>query len=432
MWLSALKEERKALSMKKFLTLFVLLLLVLSGCTHTVDSKLYLDNFNGKGHQVLRVMIQKEDVPYELDVIRDAIMPVVEAADPLDDSTLTNSIVGGTTLVITYTFSFDNFNEYQVKVGKLTGRNDIFISALEGEDPFINSVAMQGFVADPTDYMQWAIKAIEDAEIYGTIDFNPYTVAGDSTYTFADQDEMDLDGFGIVIDKLVNIKTLDINTVIAADQTITRDITLAIDPTQKYGQEMIDSEWAVMMIQAKLDALTTLLNPALTTKTVGGMYLIKASFGSKDPLKITEATESLIPGLDSNLTFTLKEGTKIVEWKEDFAHVMRGYVDVLDTPIGYHLSFKDYALKTVDGVDYDKTTTYPFELINTTLSLSADSFNLSIGLQKMDDPMMMYLLIGGGVVVVLVGGLLLMKGLKKRPKPVEPVEETPVIETPNN
>ena len=417
--------------MKKFLTLFVLLLLVLSGCTHTVDSKLYLDNFNGKGHQVLTVVILQEDVG-DLVVVRDAIMPVIEAADPLDDSTLTNSIVGGTSLVITYTFNFENFNEYQVKVGKLTGRSDIFISALEGEDPFTNSVLMQGFVNDPSDYMQWAIKAIEDAKVYGDIDLNPFTVVGTSTYTFADQDEMDLGDFGIVIDKLVNIKTLDINTVIAADQTITRDITLAIDPTQKYGQELIDSGWAVTMIQDKLDALTTLLNPALTTKTESGMFLIKISFGSKDPLKITEATESLIPGLDSNLTFTLKEGTKIVEWKEDFAHVMRGYVDVLDTPIGYHLSFKDYALKTVDGVDYDKATTYPFELVNTTLSLSADSFNLSIGLQKTDNPLMMYLLIGGGVIVVLVGGFLLMKGLKKRPKPVKPVEETPVIETPVN
>ncbi|NTW95529.1 MAG: hypothetical protein HGB31_02795 [Erysipelotrichaceae bacterium] len=415
--------------MKKFLTLFVLLLLVLSGCTHTVDSKLYLENFNGKGHQVLRVVILEEDVG-DLVVVRDAIMPVIEAADPLDDSTLTNSIIGGTSLVFTYTFSFENFNEYQVKVGKLTGRNDIFISALEGEDPFINSVAMQGFVADPTDYMQWAIKALEDAKVYGTIDLNPFTVAGTSTYTFADQAETALDGFGIVIDKLVNIKTLDINTSIAADQTITRDITLAIDPTQKYGQEMIDSEWAVTMIQAKLDALTTLLSPALTTKTEGGMYLIKVSFGSKDPLKITEATESMIPGLDSNLTFALKDGTKIVEWKEDFAQVMRGYVDVLDTPIGYHLSFKNYALKTVDGVDYDKNTTYPFELVNTTLSLSSDSFNLSIGLQKTDNPLMLYLLIGGGVVVVLVGGLLLMKVLKKKPAPVKPVVETPVVETP--
>jgi hypothetical protein len=159
------------------------------------------------------------------------------------------------------------------------------------------------------------------------------------------------------------------------------------------------------------------------------MYLIKVSFGSKDPLKITEATESMIPGLDSNLTFALKDGTKIVEWKEDFAQVMRGYVDVLDTPIGYHLSFKDYALKTVDGVDYDKTTTYPFELVNTTLSLSSDSFNLSIGLQKTDNPLMLYLLIGSGVVVVLVGGLLLMKVLKKKPAPVKPVVETPVVET---
>jgi len=416
--------------MKKFLTLFVLLLLVLSGCTHTVDSKLYLDNFNGKGHQVLRVMIQKADVPYELDVIRDAIMPVVEAADPLDDATLTNSIVGGTTLVITYTFSFDNFNEYQVKVGKLTGRSDIFISALESEDPFINSVFMQGFVNDPSDYMQWAIKAIEDAKVYGDVDLNPYTVAGDSTYTFTDQDEMDLGDFGIVVDKLVNIKALDIDTSIAADQTISRDITLSIDPTQKYGQEMIDSGWAVTMIEAKLDALTTLLNPSVTTKTESGMFMIKVSFGSKDPLKITEATELMIPGLDSNLTFTLKEGTKIIEWKEDFAQVMRGYVDVLDTPIGYHVTFKDYTLKTVDGVDYDKTTTYPFELVNTTLSLSADSFNLSIGLQKTDDPMMMYLLIGTGVVLVVVSGLLLMKVLKKRPKTAKPVEEIPIVETP--
>jgi hypothetical protein len=253
-------------------------------------------------------------------------MPVIEAADPLDDSTLTNSIEGGTSLVITYTFSFDNFNEYQVKVGKLTGRNDIFISAIEGEDPFINSVVMQGFVSNPTDYMQWAIKAIEDAEIYGDIDLNPFTVAGDSTYTFADQEELELSSFGILVDKLVNIKTLDINTSITSDQTINRDIILAIDPTQKYGQEMIDSGWAVTLIEAKLDALTTLLNPAVTTETKNGMYTIKVSFGSKDPLKITEATESMIPGLDSNLTFALKEGTKIIEWKEDFAQVMRGYV----------------------------------------------------------------------------------------------------------
>jgi len=412
--------------MKRVLSLFVILLLVLSGCTHWVDSKLYLNNFNGSGHQIIRVQINKADVPYELSKIRDDIMPVIEAADPLDDSKLTNSIENGNVLVITYEFTFENFNEYQLKVGKLTGKSNMFISAIEGEDPFLNSVSMQGFVVDPTAYMQWAIKAIEDAKIYGTGDLNVYTKRDTSVYSFGGSDLIALDDFGIVIDKIVNLTTLDISTSIAADQTLTREITFAVDPTQIYGKEIIDNGWAVTMMNEKIDALTSLLSPSVTAETKEGLYLIKVSFSSLDPVKITEATNSLIPGLESTLSFSLKDGTKILEWNETFAQVMRGYADILDNPIHYQVSLKGYDLKTVDGVAYDKATTYPFEVVNKTLSLSSDAFSLKVGIQKSDNTNL-YLLIGGGIAFVVVAGVIVLLLKKKRPKVVKASVETPLV-----
>jgi len=419
---------------KKLLSVFLFLVLATS-CTHHVTANLYIDDFSGSGRQDVLISIKKADLLDEtktLESVRDEIIPIVEAAKPISDLNISTEIKSDV-LYISFEFTFTDLADYEKKAEKMTGHS-LTVKMVDGPDPFLNVVTFSGLAVEETDFIQWAIKAIEDNGIYGSLDLNVNTV-GDGFVLHFQGNVTALSGKGFTTTRYLFLENLSIETTVDSDLLITRKIVFAVDPEQTIAQAIVDGGKISTMFQQKILAFPSSV-PFVSTDfeapTAGGDLNYTITFSSKVAADITGLTNALIPGINDLLTLEAVEGTDVRKWQETTGPVSPSYTDVLNNPIDFTLNFPGYAIKTVDTVAYDKTKTYSFEVVKQSLTMSNNSVNLNIELEKQKTSYLIYYIGGAVTAVVLIGGIILFVVLKKKkPKIKAPAPtEAPKVETP--
>ncbi|MEI7668445.1 MAG: hypothetical protein WCI62_05585, partial [Erysipelotrichaceae bacterium] len=270
---------------KKLFSLFLFLVLATS-CTHHVKGDLYINDFTGAGKQDVLISIKKTDILDDtktLESIRDEILPLIEAAKPIPSLDISNEIKSGV-LYINFEFSFTDLADYEKKAEKMTGKA-LTVKMVEGADPFLNIVTFSGLAVDEIDFIQWAIKAIEDNGIYGTLDLNVNTV-GDGFVTHFQGDVVELDGQSFSTIRYLFLNNLSIQNSVDDKMVITRKIVFAIDPEQTVAQAIVDSGKIAAMFEQKILAFPSsepFIKTDIEQPKVGGPLNYTITFSSAVP-----------------------------------------------------------------------------------------------------------------------------------------------------
>jgi hypothetical protein len=416
--------------MKKIRTVLLLisLLLVSSSCSqyHYVQSDLYFENFEGKGKHVVVISVDDSNTNDEsLTSVQSKILPIMKANKPISDMEI-NSWIENKVLYFSMTYTFNNLAEFETKAELITG-NDYTFTKTQNTDLFMKEINFSGLDLNERNFSYWAIKAIDDANIF-SFDGLVNSTNGKGSYIYFNDQIVNDDYGSFALYDIWKIKGISIESSLSKSKVIKREIKFILDSVNANAGQiaLINDNTITQFFQAKADSFLgseTFKVTKVQQENLEGVAEFTLSFSSTLPDEIANMTQKMILGLDVNVAFSEDETSKLVMWSESYdTSEYVSYSSILDTPIHYVLKLGDYRIKTVDDEAYIKDGTYDFVVDKNTITMDANAIRVDLGLKyDATREMMLILLALLGVAALVALGTFFY--YKKNPDKMKAIKE---------
>lgn len=405
--------------MKKLkIILLISLFVILPACSHFhyVKSEINFTNLLGGGSHVITLFVDSSNVGDEsLESVQSKILPVLESNKPISELEI-ESFIQNDTLYFTFTYDFANIDEFETKAEQITGKEYSFETS-KSIDPFYNVVTFSGLSINEEDFSYWAVKAIEDAQLFSYSNLTGSTSQQGTTIIFNGAEKYSSNGqFDVV--SIWPIQEIKIHTSINRERELTRHITISLDKNSLNLDrlEVVNNEDILRYFQMKLDTITlgegiTFSEGKQSSNDTSVIYEFNATGTNTE--KLAEFTDTLLLGFSTSMNLSYDETSKLISYEEYFYSNDYGYEEALGSNAIIHtFEFRSYNLINVDDQAYDKNIEYNFELKDNMIETSGNTYNINVDLKY--NPILEMILIGVGVMVVLLIGIFLWLNHKKK------------------
>lgn len=402
----------------RIVLMLILIVTVFSSCSHYhyANSDVYFYDFDGSGKHISTITIPSSQTDgQDLWAVNNKVMPVLLANKPLEDMEVVSEVINDN-LYIYLIYHFTSLTDMEEKAEFITG-NDYTFTSYTNDDPFLKTQFFSGFSFNESDFTDWALRAVDNANLFSRDNLVNDTSNGGEYIHFKD---IDVDSYSgeFSVNKFLTINSLKVESKLDKKLLLTRSITFEIDNSAMFASERIDSAEILTFFQNILDTFEsnqefnekgiTELKEELFTK-----YTIK--FISNDKADISNLTSEIIYGLTSSLDITINESSKLVKYNDYFyLDDYDSYISVLNQPLIYELDLGHYDIKKVNDSLYNEMNQYDFVINDKILRVEGTYFSLNLDLKyNYTFEIILYGSIALGIIGVLY--ILLMLHFKKHP-----------------
>lgn len=402
----------------RIVLMLILIVTVFSSCSHYhyANSDVYFYDFDGSGKHISTITIPSSQTDgQDLWAVNNKVMPVLLANKPLEDMEVVSEVINDN-LYIYLIYHFTSLTDMEEKAEFITG-NDYTFTSYTNDDPFLKTQFFSGFSFNESDFTDWALRAVDNANLFSRDNLVNDTSNGGEYIHFKD---IDVDSYSgeFSVNKFLTINSLKVESKLDKKLLLTRSITFEIDNSAMFASERIDSAEILTFFQNILDTFEsnqefnekgiTELKEELFTK-----YTIK--FISNDKADISNLTSEIIYGLTSSLDITINESSKLVKYSDYFyLDDYDSYISVLNQPLIYELDLGHYDIKKVNDSLYNEMNQYDFVINDKILRVEGTYFSLNLDLKyNYTFEIILYGSIALGIIGVLY--ILLMLHFKKHP-----------------
>lgn len=402
----------------RIVLMLILIVTVFSSCSHYhyANSDVYFYDFDGSGKHISTITIPSSQTDgQDLWAVNNKVMPVLLANKPLEDMEVVSEVINDN-LYIYLIYHFTSLTDMEEKAEFITG-NDYTFTSYTNDDPFLKTQYFSGFSFNESDFTDWALRAVDNANLFSRDNLVNDTSNGGEYIHFKD---IDVDSYSgeFSVNKFLTINSLKVESKLDKKLLLTRSITFEIDNSAMFASERIDSAEILTFFQNILDTFEsnqefnekgiTELKEELFTK-----YTIK--FISNDKADISNLTSEIIYGLTSSLDITINESSKLVKYSDYFyLDDYDSYISVLNQPLIYELDLGHYDIKKVNDSLYNEMNQYDFVINDKILRVEGTYFSLNLDLKyNYTFEIILYGSIALGIIGVLY--ILLMLHFKKHP-----------------